>query len=157
MAITEWQLIIYAANQDSGASTAYNDVALSTIAGYSGYTTTAIYIIKPEPNWINEFAGITDVSGATFGKTTRRRAFNVESYPFRFDAGGTQDLDDIDTLSNVIDGKPYVWARVLAGSRTYPGTTNTAHPVNITSWGETLNTQAGTRKLNLTIEHRYKI
>lgn len=157
MAIADWQLIIYAADSDSGAGTAYNDVALSTISGYTGYTTTAIFIVKPEANWLFEFAGISDISGATFGKTSRRRAFNVESYPFRFNAGGTQDLDDIDTLANVINNKPYIWARLLAGSRTYPNTTNTAHPVNVTQWAEQVNAQAGTRRLNLTLEHRYKV
>lgn len=157
MAIADWQLIIYAANADSGAGTAYDDVALTTIAGYSGYTSTAIYVIKPEAHWLMEFAGIGDVSGATFGKTTRRRAFNVESYPFTYKDGGTQDLDNIDTLANIINGKPYIWARILGGTRKWPNTTNTAHPVNITNWSESVNTTAGTRRLNLTLEHRYKL
>lgn len=157
MALSDWQLIIYAANADTGAGTAYNDVALSTIAGYSGYTTTAITIVKPEATWAFEFSSIADLSGATFGKASRRRAFNVESYPFRYNDGGTQDLDNIDTLANVINGKPYIWARILGGTRKWPNTTNTAHPVNITNWAESLNTGAGTRRLQLTLEHRYKV
>jgi hypothetical protein len=157
MALTDWQLIIYAANADAGAGTAYNDVGLTTIAGYSGYTTTAIYIVKPEAHWLFEFASIADVSGATFGKGTKRRAFNVESYPFRYNDGGNQDLDNIDTLAGVIAGKPYLWARLLGGSRKWPNTTNTAHPVNITNWSEAVNSSTGTRRLNLTLEHRYKV
>lgn len=157
MALADWQLIIYAADVDSGAGTPYTDVALSTISGYSGYTTTAITIIKPEATWAFEFASIQDISGATFGKSTRRRKFNVESYPFAYNDGSTQDLDNIDTLANVINGKPYIWARILGGGRKWPNTTNTAHPVNVTEWSESLNTSAGSRRLNLTLEHRYKI
>jgi hypothetical protein len=157
MALSDWQLILYAANADSSASIAYNDLSLTSISLNSGYTSSAIYIIKPEAHNGFDFNSVSDINGATFGKATRRLAFSIESYPFRFEAGGLQDLDDIDALASVIDGKPYLWARILAGSRKWPNTTNTAHPVNITNWSESVNSSAGTRRLNLTLQHRYKI
>lgn len=157
MALTDWQLIIYAATQDSGAGTAYDTVSTATIAGYTGYVTASIYIVKPEWHRVVESNTIADVSGATFGKARFRKAWNIESYPFRYDAGGTQDLDDIETLADAIDGKPYLWARILGGTRTYPSTSSTAHPVNLISWDESLNLDAGTRRLNLVLEHRYRI
>ena len=157
MALSEWQAIIYAATEDPGAGTAYDTLSTATIAGYTGYATASIYILKPEGTWAFDTAIITDVSGSQFGKAQRRRVFNIESYPFRYDAGGTQDLDDIDTFAAVIDGAPYLWVRILGGSRTYPSTASTAHPVICTGWAEQLNVEAGTRRVNVNLEHRYRM
>lgn len=156
MALSDWQATIYVATADPGAGTPYDTLATSTISGYAGYTTTAIFILKPQATWNMDTAIVSDVSGTQFGKAQRRRVFNVESYPFRYDAGGTQDLDDVDTFANLIDGAAYMWLRITGGTRTWPSTSATAHPVICTGWSEQINAQAGTRTLNVTFEHRYR-
>lgn len=157
MAVSDWQLMIYAANADSSAAIAYDDLSLTSIALNSGYTTTSFFIVKPEAHWQPESFTLADISGATFGKTEMRRAWNIESYPFQYNTGGIQDIAKIDTIVSVVKGKPFLWARVIGGSRKWPNTTNTAHPVVITDWSESVNSAAGTRRLNLTLQHRYRI
>lgn len=148
-----WKMHLYGATVDTGSGTPYDTVLLTTIAGYTGYTTKSVYIIQSGQNWNIETFSFTDVSGSVFGKSRRRKQFNVVCFPFTFKQSTIQDLEDIDDLSNLIDDSNYLWVRFEAGERSQPSTT-TAYPVIIDSWSHDIG--SGVHRINLTLRHRYR-
>lgn len=156
MPLSTWKLYLYSASADS-VTTAYDTISTTTLSGLSGYATTNVYITKPHTMWEFENAMLEDISGARRGTSARRRIWEVVTYPFAYANGlGSQDLDDIDTLANVIDANAYLWARIEGGGRTWPSTASTAHPVLLMDWQEAINDAAGTRTVTLSLAHRYR-
>ena len=152
-----WTLTIYKATTDSGAGTPYDTLSVATISGYTGYATTTTNILAPQGTWAMESFNLKDIGGAQFGRSRRRRVFDVECRPYQYNDSATlQDLTDVDTLADFIDDAPYLWLRITGGSRTYPTTVGTAHPVICVGWNEAINKDLGTRGLNIQFEHRYR-
>lgn len=149
-----WKMHLYGASADAGAGTPYEKVLLSTISGYTGYVTpVTTYISQSGSKWEVESFFSADVSGSIFGTSRRRKVFDVVCWPFAFEAGATQELDDIDTLTALIDTKTYLWVRFEAGSRAQPSATE-AYPVIIESYSHDVN--AGHHSVRLAIKHRYR-
>jgi len=160
MAASNWKVTLYAANTDT-ASTAYDTVATSNIAALGttfAYTTAEFFITGSRATWEIESSSLEDISGSRRGTSSRRRVFEIESFPFAFANGaGDQDIDVIDQIAEIVDSRSFLWARVEAGSRTYPSTSSTAHPVVVNGWEESINDDAGTRRLTLSLAHRFKL
>lgn len=160
MASNLWKVTLYAATTDT-ATTAYDTVATSNIAALGvtySYTTTSFYITGPRATWDIESSSLEDISGSRRGTSSRRRVFEVESYPFAFNNNaGDQDIDVIDQVAEIIDTRTFLWCRIDAGTRTYPSTASTAHPVTVTGWEESINDDAGSRRLTLSLAHRFKL
>lgn len=158
MASNLWKVTLYAATTDT-ATSAYDTVPTSTIAALGvtyAYTAASFYITAPRATWSIESSSLQDISGARRGTSTRRRVFAVDSFPFAYNNGaGDQDIDVIDQLAEIIDSRAFLWARFEGGSRTWPPTSGTAHPVVVTEWGEESNDDAGTRRLSVNFEHRF--
>ena len=155
MASALWKLYVYSATTDV-ASTSYDTCNAASVAALAGYTTTSVYILKPQATWEIETAMLEDISGARKGATSRRRVWEVETFPFNYANSGDQDLDDIDTLAAVIDSGSHLWVRVEGGSRTWPSTASTVHPVILTDWAENINANMGWRQVTLSLAHRFK-
>ena len=158
MASNLWKVTLYAATTDTSTS-AYDTVGTSTIAALGAtyaYTTASFYITAPRATWSVESSALQDISGARRGTSSRRRVFAVESFPFAYNNGaGDQDIDVIDQVAEIIDSRTFLWARFEGGSRTWPSTSATAHPVTVTEWSEESNDDAGTRRLSVNFEHRF--
>jgi hypothetical protein len=89
MAQSNWKVTIYAATTDT-ASTAYDTVATSNIAALGttySYTTAEFYITGSRATWEIESASLEDISGSRRGTSSRRRVFEIESFPFAFANG----------------------------------------------------------------------
>jgi len=157
----KWKLTLYGSNTMTAAGSTPDAYAMRTIA-ISSLTSSAnapIFIAKPEVKPEITAEEITDVGGDAISYTVRRGTFNVESFPFNFDATGATDLQDIDdlvTFAGIATGYKYLYLRIDAGSRTYPSTAATVYPVVIRSWEETVNSQFGTRTLSVVFAHRHK-
>jgi hypothetical protein len=155
-----WEMIVYKATADTGAATPYDTVSVATLSGYTGYTDTVsspTKILAPQGMWEFEQYSIKDVNGSQFGRSRKRRTFDVELRPFRYNAStSAPDIDDLDTLADFLDDATYLWVRITGGSRTYPGTTGTAIPVIMTGWSESVNKDIGTRAVNIQFAHRYR-
>jgi hypothetical protein len=160
MAAPNWKVTLYAANTDT-ASTTYDTVATSNIAALGttfAYTTASFFITGSRATWEIESSSLEDISGSRRGTSSRRRVFEIESFPFAFtNNAGDQDIDVIDQIAEIVDSRSFLWARVEAGSRTYPSTSSTAHPVVVNGWEESINDDAGTRRLTLSLAHRFKL
>ena len=153
--VTTWKVDFYKATTDP-ATSAYDTLALATIAGYSGYATATMYITSSGQDWefgtnIFEAAG-----GALLNRPRVRKVWSLQSQPYTFVGGTDPDLDDLDTIKGVLAGSA-LWMRVTAGSRTYPSTASTAHPIIITGWSTQRNDDAGTRRVTITAQHKYII
>lgn len=148
-----WKMHLYGATNDNGSATPYDTVLLSTISGYAGYATKSVYITQSGDSWELESFNSTDVSGSVFGTTRRRRTFRVMCFPFTFESGTIQDLEDIADLTSLIDTKAYLWVRFEAGSRAQPSTT-TAFPVYIESFAEDV--RSGVHGVTIDLKHRYR-
>lgn len=157
---TNWTLTLYGTTTAATVGTtpdAYNmrTVATSAIAVFS----KEIFILKPEHKPEITSEPITDVGGNEIAFVTRRGTFDVQSYPFRYDATADpaeQDLDDLIFLADIASEYPHLYIRIKAGTRTYPSTAGTAYPVTIRSWDESLNVQQGTRALSVQFAHKIR-
>jgi len=152
-----WKMYLYSATVDTGMATPYSTVLLSTIAGYTGYAAMSpnIYITQSGKGYEFESFTTTDVSGSTFGAMFATMVFRVLAFPFRFEASSVdQDLDDIDTLRNFLNGKQFLWVRFDAGSRQQPSST-AAYPVVITAIEDSIT--GGTHGLTIDFRHKYRM
>jgi hypothetical protein len=147
---------LYKASVDTGYATPYSTVLLSTIAGYSGYSTIDTYITRSGIGYEGESSLTTDVSGSTFGSFSSTMIFRVKCWPFTFDAGSQPDLDDLETLRDFLQGARFLWARFDVGSRDQPSATE-AYPIVITGFSDSVNESSGTHGLELELRHKYKM
>lgn len=151
---SNWVLHLYSATVDSATSN-YTEVLLSTIAGYTGYTTTSCSIIAPQNTPEFSTSTFVDVSGWESGSSTLRDVFNVELWPFKYtDHATLPDLTDWVAIANFIKGKKYLWARMVGGSRNYPTDATKAYPVVISTVNESVNKTAGTHNVTLGLRVR---
>lgn len=153
-----WKLTLYASNTRlaSGVTPDAYGMTTVTIASITAPTTASIFIIKPEvkPEITPEM--IEDVGGERITFLQRRGTMNVQSYPFNYDATSDpfqQDMDDLISFANAATGKQYLHVRIEGGSRSYPAA-GYAYPVVIDSWEESINSEAGTRTLDVVLKHR---
>ena len=153
---SNWTLTLYGSATDhatTGNDPTYGMPYLATPAGLASKT---IYILKPQFDWSFETETIEDISGTRLGYPNKRGAFNVESYPFKYDATALtleQDLDDANALADISSDYRYLFARIDGGSRSFPAS-GYVYPVTIAAWGSSINAQYGTRILAITLEHR---
>ena len=160
-AATNWKLTIYGSNTNTATGTTPDAYKMRTcaITALTAATSVAAFIIKPEAKPEVTAEKITDIGGDEIGFLTRRGTFNVQSYPYTYDATSAvdlQDLDDLVALANVATDYDHLYIRIDAGSRTYPSTTGTVYPVTVSSWDEALNTQQGTRQLSVVFAHKQR-
>jgi hypothetical protein len=144
-----WKITFYRANVDS-ATTSYTEVPVSTLASYASYAATTAYILAPQKT--KDVVGelLTDVSGWQDGIVSVRDVFDVELYPYKYDASATDpDLDDWEALLDWLNAKPKLWVSIQGGSRTYPATATNAHPIVIESVSESVNRSAGVHNVYL--------
>lgn len=153
-----WTLTIYGSSTDhatTGNDPVYGMPYLATPAGLTNKT---VYILKPQFDFEFDTDFIEDISGNRIGFQSKRGVFEIESYPFYYNATALtleQDLDDLFTLADVISDHAFLFARIDGGSRTYPQT-GYVYPVTVANWSNTINAQFGSRTLSLTLEHRKK-
>lgn len=146
-----WQLYLYAGNQDV-QTTAYDTAFVTAIATPTAAT---IAILAPNEDAEFTFFKLEDIGGGVAATGTRRTKWTVESYPFYYKpASGQQSLDDLLTIADNLNGKKYLWARIVAGNRSTPAF-GQVHPVYIEEWGTQTNKESGTRTLNITLKHRF--
>lgn len=160
-AATNWKLTLYGSNTNTATGSTPDGYKMRTcaITALTAATSASAFIIKPEAKPEFTAEKVTDVGGDEIGFLTRRGVFNVESYPFRYDATSQTDLQDIDdlvALANVASDYKHLYVRIEAGSRTYPSTAGTVYPVTISSWDESVNTQQGTRQLSVVFAHKQR-
>lgn len=147
-----WQATIHRASADPTPSP-YTEVALTTVQGYTGYTSLDVPIVAPQGTWSLAPQEIKDVAGNVPNtKVPRRRVFELLVYPHLYNDHATEpDLTDIDTIAAFVTvPSRYYWLSIVGGTRAYPSDTAKVHPVYLQSWAETPNLSTGTRSLVLT-------
>ena len=160
-ASNKWKLTIYGSNTMTTAGSTPDAYAMRTIAisSLTSAVNASIFIVKPEVKPEMEAEEIVDVGGDAVSYVNRRGTFNVQSFPFNYDATSDtllQDIEDLIAFTAIVTGYKYLYIRIDAGSRTYPSTASTVYPVTIRDWEESINTQFGTRTLDVTFAHRHR-
>ena len=155
---SNWTMTLYGSDTDtatSGTDATYGG-AYVAISALTSATNKSVYIIAPQWDYVFNTEVLEDISGNRIGFSTRRIAFDIETYPFTYNATSLpleQDIEDLIALATVINGKKFHYLRVDGGSRAYPAATY-VYPVTLTGWSTAINKEYGTRTLNLTFEHR---
>lgn len=157
---SNWTMTLYANATDvvpstSDATYGGGHVLISSLTSPS---TKTIYILAPQFDYTFNTTTLEDVSGDRVGYTTRRIKFDIESYPFAYNATAVtleQDIEDLIAVANLIDNsaKRYLYLRIDGGSRAYPAATY-VYPVTLTSWSTSINKQFGNRIVTFSFEHR---
>jgi hypothetical protein len=157
---SNWTMTLYGSNTDTATIPATVDAtyggALMLISSLTTATNKSVYILAPQFDYVFNTGTLEDVSGTVIGFTTRRIQFQIETYPFSYDATSVtleQDMEDMITLLNIIRDFKFLYLRVDGGSRAYPAATY-VYPVTLTSNNTAINKQFGNRTLTLTFEHR---
>lgn len=151
-----WKITFFGCATDY-ATVAYTQVAKTTLAAYTGIASTTAYIIAPQKTKDIQSEMLTDISGWESGTFTIRDKFDVELYPYNYNAGTEPDLDDWETLSSWLASKSVLWASIEAGSRNYPSSILNAVPVNLEAIGEAVNRTAGTHNVTLTLRSKSRL
>lgn len=155
---SNWTMTLYGTTVDAsttGTDSTYGGAYVATSA-LTTPSSKAVYILAPQFDYNFETGTLQDVSGDVLGFTTRRIKFDIETYPFAYNATAVtleQDMDDLITLANIIKDKTFLFLRVDGGSRAYPAA-NYVYPVTLTSWSTSINKEYGTRTVTLSFEHR---
>lgn len=150
---SNWKITFYGGSTDY-ATTAYTQVAKTTVAAYTGVATTSAYIVAPQKTKYAQSEILTDISGWEEGSLTIRDKFDVELYPFAYGDSSDPDLVDWEALASWLAGKAKVWVAIEAGGRNYPSDTTKAIPVNIEAVNESVNRSAGTHNVTLTLRNK---
>jgi hypothetical protein len=155
---SNWTMTLYGSNTDTATTTsdATYGGAMMLISALTTATNKSVYILAPQFDYVFNTGTLEDVSGTVIGFTTRRIQFQIETYPFSYNATSVsleQDMDDMITLLNIIRDFKYLYLRVDGGSRAYPAATY-VYPVTLTSNNTAINSQYGNRRLTLTFQHR---
>lgn len=145
---SNWKIRFYAASTDY-ATVAYTRVPKTTLAAYTGLTSIDAYIVAPQNTKDVHGEILTDISGWEESNVTMRDVFDVELYPFTYNATSDPDLDDWDSICAFITGANKLWCAIEAGGRTYPPTSTDAMPVILESISESVNKSAGAHNVNL--------
>lgn len=153
---SNWTLTIYGSATDH-ATTANDPVyGMPYLATPAGLANKTIYILQPQFDFAFETETLEDVSGDRIGYQNKRGTFNIETYPFKYDATAAaleQDIDDAVAFADILSDYRYLFARIDAGSRAYPAT-GYVYPVTLAQWSSSINAQYGTRTYSIQLEHR---
>jgi hypothetical protein len=155
---SNWTMTLYGSDTDTAttATDATYGGATLLISALTTPTSKSVYILAPQFDYVFNTGTLEDVSGSVLGFTDRRIQFQIETYPFSYDATAVtleQDMEDLIALANIVKDKDYLYLRVDGGSRAYPAATY-VYPVTLTAWNTAINKQFGNRTLTLTFEHR---
>jgi hypothetical protein len=157
---SNWTMTLYANATDVTPSTsdATYGGGYVLISALTSPSTKTIYILAPQFDYTFNTTTLEDVSGDRVGYTTRRIKFDIESYPFSYNATSVtleQDVEDLIAVANLIDNsaKRYLYLRIDGGSRAYPAATY-VYPVTLTNWSTSINKQYGNRIVTFSFEHR---
>lgn len=155
---SNWTMTLYGSNTDTAttATDATYGGATLLISALTTPSNKSVYILAPQFDYVFDTGTLEDVSGTVLGFTDRRIQFQIETYPFSYDATAVtleQDMEDLIALANIVKDKDYLYLRVDGGSRAYPAATY-VYPVTLTAWNTAINKQFGNRTLTLTFEHR---
>lgn len=148
MTRTSWQATFYRADTDL-ATAAYTQCAVSVLP--TTHTSTTAFIVAPSNVKVYESETLADVSGWIEASGTIRDTFEVELYPYRYDASSNPDLDDWETLIDWLTEKKKLWVSMQGGTRRYPATANFVMPVVIESVSESVNKSAGNHAVTLSL------
>lgn len=157
---SNWTMTLYANATDVTPTTSDGTYGGGhvLISSLTSPSTKTIYILAPQFDYTFNTTTLEDVSGDRVGYTTRRIKFDIESYPFAYNATAVtleQDIEDLIAVANLIDNsaKRYLYLRIDGGSRAYPAATY-VYPVTLTSWSTSINKQFGNRIVTFSFEHR---
>jgi hypothetical protein len=155
---SNWTMTLYGSDTDTTttATDATYGGATLLISALTTPTSKSVYILAPQFDYVFNTGTLEDVSGTVLGFTNRRIKFDIETYPFSYDATAVsleQDMEDLITVANIIKDKKFLYLRVDGGSRAYPAATY-VYPVTLTSWNTSINKQYGNRSMTFSFEHR---
>ena len=146
-----WTATFYGADADPGTAP-YDTIAAASVAAATGATSATVYIVAPKATWEFTINTLESVDGHRRARRDRRRVFNVECLPFKYDDDASEpDLDDLDTLSGVME-KAYLWVTITGGSNTWP--TSGVMPVTMEAWEQSVNKSSGWHDLTVSLAHR---
>lgn len=153
---SNWTLTVYGSSVDH--ATTGNDAVygMPYLATPVGLASKSVYILQPQFDYTFNTDVLEDISGQRIGYQNKRGVFNIETFPFKYDATAValeQDIEDAVALAEILSDYRYLFARVDAGSRTYPAV-GYVYPVTIAGWSATINAQYGTRTYSIQLEHR---
>lgn len=156
---SNWILTLYGSNTDLTANSTEDKYPgkFGLISSLTDPLSKSVYILAPQWDLIFDTTVLQDVGGDRIGFTTARPKFDIETYPFSYNANtGTleQDIDDLVELMKVIRTKSFLFIRVTGGSRTYPNSAGYVYPVTLASWSTAINKDFGNRIVTLSFEHR---
>lgn len=155
-ALSTWTLTIYGSNTDvatTGNDPTYGMPYLATPGGAASKT---VYILKPQFDFTFTTEVLEDISGTRIGYQNKRGVWDIETYPFSYNATAAaleQDLDDAFALAEIISDYRYLFARIDGGSRAMPAS-GYVYPVTIAGWSSSIAAQYGTRTISIQLEHR---
>ena len=155
---SNWTLTLYGSDTDTattGTDATYGGATV-LISSLTSTTSKSVYILAPQFDYAFDTITLDDVSGTKLAYTTRRPKFDIETYPFAYNATAVtleQDMEDLIALANIIQSKDYLYLRVDGGSHAYPAATY-VYPVVLTQWATSVNKQFGNRTMTLSFEHR---
>lgn len=153
-----WTAIIHSANTETGTS-AYNEVAVSTVASLSGYTSynLGVTAVHEEPEGA---APIIFASGALQSSRIARRTYSLRSYPFTYSSERHIATNDLIVLLQ----SAYLWLELnivsqditynVGVSEAYHSTDNVI-PVTIQSFSVEHNDDTGSKVVNIQFKHRF--
>ncbi|CAB4141417.1 hypothetical protein UFOVP418_13 [uncultured Caudovirales phage] len=146
MTRSNWVATFYRADSDL-ATAAYTQCPVTALP--TTHASTTAFIVAPANSKAYEAELLTDVSGWIETQGTVRDTFEVELYPYQYEAGTNPDLDDWDTLITWLTNKPKLWVSMQGGSRRYPPTAGNVMPVIIETVSESVNKSAGNHTVTL--------
>lgn len=148
-----WTVTFYGADADPGTAP-YDTIAAASVTAATGAVSATVYIVAPQATWEYQIDTLESVEGHRRARRERRRVFNVECLPFEYnDSASVQDLDDLDTLSSVME-KAHLWAVITGGTNVWPSTAGQVHPVTMEGWEQSVNKAAGWHNLTIALAHR---
>lgn len=151
-ALSTWVASFHGATADA-VTTAYETVALATVAAYSGYVTKDIFIVEPKHDWMFLGDGLLDVSRWQTKPLDVRQVFDILTWPFFYKTGlGDQDKSDYDELVAVLTSGA-LWVSVRGGSERWPSDATLVHPIILADTpSKSVNSKEGTRTYSIQLE-----
>lgn len=148
MTRASWVATFYRADSDL-ATAAYTQCPVTALP--TTHASTTAFIVAPSNQKAYEAELLTDVSGWIETQGTVRDTFELELYPYQYEAGTNPDLDDWEALIDWLTEKPKLWVSMQGGTRRYPSTASTVMPVVIESVSESVNKSAANHTVTLSL------
>lgn len=148
MTRANWVATFYRADTDL-ATAAYTQTPVTALP--TAAVSTTAFIVAPANSKAYEAELLTDVSGWIETQGTVRDTFEVEIYPYNYDAATVPDLDDWETLIDWLTEKKKLWVTMQGGTRRYPATAGYVMPIVIEGVSESVNKNAANHTVTLSI------